>query len=119
MKTLLLIIALCVSLNASEYNKALENRVIRALKQCYKANPDIYDKVIMIEYYIKRYAKNPNLTTKNRLEELGFELGMDVVLYCDSYENGAIVDYFDSMDEDDMIGAVKFGMLILFATRQM
>lgn len=53
MKKLLLIIALCVSLNASEYNKALENRVVRALKQCYKANPDIYDKVIMIEHYAK------------------------------------------------------------------
>lgn len=118
MKKLLLIIVLCVSLNAGEYNKALENRVVRALKQCYKANPDIYDKVIIIEHYLKRYARNPSLA-KNKLEELGFELGMDVVLHCDSYENGAIVDYFEILDEDNMMDGVRFAMLLLFAARQM
>lgn len=118
MKKLLLIIALCVSLNAGEYNKALENRVVRALKQCYKANPDIYDKVIMFEHYTKRYARNPSLA-KNKLEELGFELGMDVVLHCDSYENGAIADYVWSLDEDNKTDMARLGMLMLFAARQM
>lgn len=118
MKKLLLIIALCVSLNAGEYNKALENRVIRALKQCYKANPDIYDKVIMFEHYMKRYARNPS-SAKNKLEDLGFELGMEIMLYCDSYENGAIVDYFEIFDEDNMMDAVRLVMLILFTARQM
>ena len=119
MKKLLLIIVLCVSLNAGEYNKALENRVVRALKQCYKANPDIYDKVIMIEHYVKRYARNPSSANNRKLEELGFELGMDILLHCVSYENGAIADYVWSLDEDNKTDMARLGMLMLFAARQM
>lgn len=44
---------------------------------------------------------------------------MDILLHCVSYENGAIVDYVWSLDEDNKIDMARLEMLMLFAARQM
>ena len=91
MQILLLILTLCLTLNANDLLNILsesnKKRVIIATANCFRDNPNIRSQVLELERRIES-AKSMNdmFALKNLLDSIGYDIGV----YCGNYQNGAL-----------------------------